>query len=653
MKALPAFLSCVLILVSVALLKPVIDGYADKLQEARLLYSKAIQQSYHQLSQTAHEIASDPTLSMTLNWGLEKTMQGGLERYLQTGYIDSIRIIDADCHVISSTQKGLVIKSDCRKEDLHPMSKARFLWHKNDNLPQLSLRFPLEQYRDQSRLILEIYTRLDATWVSQHRQLASLWESLDLELAERRPLQGTRHDVLVWEGFSPQSPTTSYLATLISNDPLFHSLPLLFSARKTFTKQLIYTAAIFTLIFAIYFVSALRIRNRQQDLELEKLQVWTSNLIPQSGSSDANKDAKPLRARDLILLIQDSIKQLHEFYFARDRSHQQKIAELESELKEHHRHQAIIRQSLAIAERNESLKLQLQKSLHGFNQLQYESYNDIETAFDTINYGLQQSAKILFELGTQWQQELQVTHPRKFVRSLSERMNPMTGQSELEEGLHAIQLHAKNLHMIGLQSTINLQKVLNRLEQTLQISKHWENLTTDESGSEQRWFPILTEAQSLITLDQMHANVIFENLVGDDAGIENVEIPRSQLVSVVYHLYCAIIEAVRELEMPAIQIQTRLRQREGQHALICSLITDQRHVPSARSSAKSRSHLEAIRHLTFHQSINLLELPNLDGFSPLALSWIDKDESTRQATRESPSQRQAYSHDSELNSKID
>lgn len=618
MRAISAFVLTVICLALFSLAKPQLDLRLKRINQAQSQFQQAILKTYQGLTTVAYEVLDETNIRQNLEWNLPHSNEGILRRYLYPGRISFLRILSHDCTLISHTERGHISDSPCLGLTKDSLSKPEITWLKHNEKPLAILTMPFEAR--QSKYFLLIGTYLDHAWFHHHPAMDQLRKLLGLEIqTSSEKVSGV---LLQKEGFASDQDT--YIANLYSQDWLLSAAPFLMRIKPGALNQVVFYLGILTLILMATVIILLRQREARLLQSLQEFQSWIKNLTPESNSDDIVKAITD--PKTYVLKIRESIKQLHDFHFHRDRQlhdlldeQKQKYAQLEQEFLD-------LQQKYFMAQRLETLYSQFQQTSAGFVGLQEQLYEQTENLADVLSHGMSQQANELYKISQRWESELELMSPRKFVRSLAERPSIQhPHRSELEVDVERLVELGKYLSHISLHLSIEMQKLLHQTNQSMQIAKHWGSLSRiDDRKKSHQLTSVILEAQNLIPMGADIPPHQFINLTDVKIRIDHLDLPQSIWVSLLYHLYMTLIEIARPQPQEAIRIHSRIRQRDQQIALVISMEGDDSLFYNSKNDRASH-HFALVKQLIRPYKLQAIELPHLHGSVSFALTWQDAE----------------------------
>ena len=182
------------------------------------------------------------------------------------------------------------------------------------------------------------------------------------------------------------------------------------------------------LFISIRILLDLRNRRDEQRNHIEKFNRWLTTLNPKLNpreSENLEQAFKNLK-EGVTSLFKDSFDQL-EISRQRVRSLIEKQAELEAKILSFKKEHLQYHQS-------ESMREQMKKTEKTQSRLLEDIYSQLEDLSDLLVHGLAQKAHGLYSFSQGWQKALETSSPRKFLRTLSERIDD-NGISELDKDL--------------------------------------------------------------------------------------------------------------------------------------------------------------------------------------------------------------------------
>jgi len=614
LRAISAFVLTVISLALFSLAKPQLDLRLKRIKQAKQEYQQSIIKTYQSLTTVAYEILDDTNLLQNLEWDLAHSNDGILRRYIYPGRISFIRVVTPDCGLVSHTESGVISGSPCLSGITNGGERPEITWLEQSDKPLVTLSMPFTA--KQTRYILLIGTYLDYAWFHRHPTMDQLRQALKLEInaANSRNSGLLLHE----EGFFNQNQT--YIANLYSQDWLLKAAPFLFHIKPNALNQVVFYLGLLTLLLLAAVIVLLRRQESRLLQSLEEFQSWVKNLTKQKDEINFSKAG--FDPRSYLLGIRESIKQLHNFHFNRDRDLQAVIDSQKHQHAQLEKDFIALQQKYYTAQRVETLYSQFQQTSEGFIGLQSQIYEQTENLADALSHGMSQQANELYKIIQKWEKDLALMSPRKFVRSLAERPSTQDPtRAELEIEVEKIVKIANYISHISLHLSIEVQKILQQVNQGLQIAQHWGATQNQEGRKGQQLISVILEAQNLVPMSNNIPAHQFINLAEGKVAIDHIDLPHSIWVSVIYHLYMTLIEIARPFHKEAIRIQSRVRQQGKQLALVLSIEESDRLVESPKKSDRAGSHFDLVKQLIRPYALQVIELPHLHSSISLALTW--------------------------------
>lgn len=272
-----------------------------------------------------------------------------------------------------------------------------------------------------------------------------------------------------------------------------------------------------------------------------------------------------------------------------------------------------------------SLQTQFAETGQGFLELQKRTLDKLETINDTITHVLSGYTKSLGSILQKWQSELTSVHPRKFLRSLSERINPITQKSDLDSDLEQLMTCADQIKTITIQTAIGAQSTLEDLLQSIQAAEHLVSVNQNDTRKLPNLAQLVHEGQNLIPMTKHMLQYRCENLIDQHINVSENTLPYSIWSSVVYHTHMAIIHAAKDAGLASLSIQTQVKKRVAKTFLVISSMAEAGDLERISFSEKAKSHLQIARQLVANAPVSIIELPTLSGLAPLAIVWDDHE----------------------------
>ena len=306
------------------------------------------------------------------------------------------------------------------------------------------------------------------------------------------------------------------------------------------------------LFISIRIIIDLRKRRDEQRSHIEKFNKWLTTLNPKLNPKESeNIEQAFLNLKEGVSsLFKDSFDQLEKSR-QRVRSLIEKQGQLEAKIlgfkKEHLQYH-----------QSESMREQMKKTEKTQSRLLEDIYSQLEDLSDLLVHGLAQKAHGLYNFSQSWQLALEKSSPRKFLRTLSERLDE-NGISELDKDLSVLFEYSNYIGNQSINTSMQSRKLLASMKSLLVAHKHWFNLSHNEVG-EQSYYNLeesLIESQILLEMEELKEKITYDNQCDDT---EHLEISSKEAwTSAFYHIQKATYRIAEQLKIDHISIQNRLR----------------------------------------------------------------------------------------------
>ena len=216
---------------------------------------------------------------------------------------------------------------------------------------------------------------------------------------------------------------------------------------------------------------------------------------------------------------------------------------------------------------SESMREQMKKTEKTQSRLLEDIYSQLEDLSDLLVHGLAQKAHGLYNFSQSWQLALEKSSPRKFLRTLSERLDE-NGISELDKDLSVLFEYSNYIGNQSINTSMQSRKLLASMKSLLVAHKHWFNLSHNEVG-EQSYYNLeesLIESQILLEMEELKEKITYDNQCDDT---EHLDISSKEAwTSAFYHIQKATYRIAEQLKIDNISIQNRLRDTNSHFLLV-------------------------------------------------------------------------------------
>lgn len=604
-KAIAFFILGLIPLVLITLAQGPILHYQTSFQTAKQQYAEALQDSRRHLADLGHELRAMPSLTENLD-AASRVLSG----FINPGRIDHIAIYEQNCQLVAHSDQGVPLSSSCPVSTAKGINTPRFQWRKLPHAVSHDLVTPLGVVGDRSYFLLaSVY--LNNQWLYHYPALSKLVGPLNLAFGD--PKRGT---VLFEDKAGTSGPQE--LATLSSTHPLLKTLPVLArSEALTLGGPLVAALALFGLT-VIVMIRAMKRQSNDLSSAIRRLQIWADELVPDGETPEpiVVQDKSGFTIKGLQDRMSRFVKKTREDVQRAEHSNkllQQQIVNLESRVLEQQAEHAWLAKSRSMQE-------QMQASGEAYLQKLHEIQSLGEDLAHLAAHAIAKPAHRLYQLTAQWEGEMTTMSTRKFVRSLSERIDE-EGVSELDAGLSLLIGDSHALGNAAINVTMLAQKLQNDLKNNTHLALHWFRMMGHESGEDQTLLRLLQEGQSLIPTTD--GNLRMENLIDPILRVQHLNIPSTTLTSTFFHCLMALVENARESHARGMIVTSQLKQRDEKMVLVISLHADldDDFLLNKIFPAKAEQHLSLALQLVQGFPIKITKLPALNGVHAIALSW--------------------------------
>lgn len=605
-------LSLIPVLGLILLQSPLLSLQSDY-QKVRQVYTLALDTTRFKLTELSHILRAEPSLAQGLTPEGLAAVGRTLSGYIKAGEVDYIAVLDANCQIAAHSELGQTLNPQCPIDNFRADAPAQFQWRADGDTPRIQWTLPLSP-----SFVLLLATKLNDTWIASHPELQKSMQSRNLRLGP-----ATGDGVLVVE--EGRNADQIAIASLYGNELALVLVPQLLRAAPLSLQKPLGIALTLFLLCLVYLIRCLRRREKDFSAAHAQLYSWAHDLNPlEQGPAAAG--AAPLQ---LVQHIQERMNKLTKANFEQIQKEQhqnhllqQQIVSLESRLMEHKGEQAWFHQVRSLHEQMMACAKAHIEKLH-------EAFSVGEDLSHIASHQLARPAQKLFELSSRWQIELGEVSARKFVRSLSERID-VHGQSELEQSLHFILEQSHELNHSAINLTLLTQRMLQDLRSNLHLAEHWHQMM---GGHESKKFSLLNQlnhGQALIQLQDPSVSLRYENLLEEDADLSHLDIPASKLTSAIYHCNLALIETARSKGASELHLISQLRKRNRRSILVLSVKGDWHDDWSQGSQLppKAEQHLYLAIQLMQSHPLKISQLPGLNGVQAITLMWDDAQPAT-------------------------
>ncbi len=598
--------SLIPVLILVAAQAPLLTAQ-NEFQQIRQGYQAALDQTRWQLSEIAHTLRADAVLLQNIADPATSGVGRSLSGYIKPGQIDYLAVLDQNCHLIAHSEQGMPLTESCPIKGFTPQIATHLQWRLVGDKPRLEL----VQSLGNAHFLLAA-TVLGDTWIASQKDLKNNFREHDIVLGPA----GADGVLLYEEG---RGADQIAVASLFSKDPWLIALPQLLRT-EPLTLQKPLWAALALLALAVFHLMRTLRRQRLDLLQAgRRLEEWASDLIPDKTLSPPLSAPTP---KELVQAIEERINKLIKGNFEQiqkfqHQNHllQQQVVTLESRLMEHqaeqarfHQVQSLHQQMLACAEEH----------LHKLAEV----FSLGEDLSHLAVHQMARPSQKLLDLAHRWELELSQVSARKFVRSLSERVEA-DGSSELEQSLNFILEQSYELNNNAVNFTLLVQKLLQDLRINIQLAEHWHQMMGNHRDAPASLLSLLNSGQTLIQLQDPSLTLRYDNLLDDQAELSHLKVPSSTLTSAIYHCYLALIEAARARGASDLHLTSQLKKRAERSILVLSIKGDWQDEWTQDQTwpPKAEQHLYLAIQLIQSYPLKISQLPGLQGIQAITFMW--------------------------------
>lgn|GEM_PF-3974156 len=588
---------------------------------ARQQYDGALRETKLRLTEISYGLKIDPALAQNLEWASFSAAGRILSGFVQAGRLDHLVLVDQNCQLLATSDQGVPLTPECPVPEWQAVSEASFQWKMTTEAPQLNLVTPMAQSGDR-RLFLIASTVLRDTWIYSYPELRKSFRERQLTLGTDR---ASLTHVIVEEG---EMTSNGLRVDLLSNDPWLVALPQLLQRRPLTLEGPIGLSLALSACALFNLLRRLRSRESEVERTLASLHAWAQELVTdETEAVETDLDRPSLDAiRDRMGRMAKRNYESIQRYQVQNHLLQQQLVGLESRLMEKQAEQAWLHQA-------RSLHQQMVAVARAHIQKMQELQSLGEDLSHLAAHELARPAQKLLDLSAAWERELTLVSPRKFIRSLSERIDAQ-GSSELEQSLRFILQHSHDLNNSAVNVALLTQKLLQDLKINLQMVEHWHQMMGARDDARRSLLELLQDGQSLIQLRDQSLAIRFENTVDEGLSLAHLKIPASTLTSTFYHCHLALMEAAIERGASDVKIFSQIKKRDERLVLVLSIKGDwdEDLMPSVQLPPRAEQHLYLATQLIQGGGLKITQLPALQSMHAVALMW-DLPSETQQRPR--------------------
>lgn len=598
---------------SLGLLEPFLSEKSDQIDHAKSAFSNALHNSYESLRSISYELIEDTNLKQNIDWGLAHSVGGILSQYTSPGTSSHIQVLNSDCELIAAPRNTIAIGYPCTPQNYADENASDFFfWTKSLEAQKLNL---LRSFTVNGKLYyLFISQDINLAWVSNHTKLSKYWDKLALKI-ETDPNQLEGHFLI-----SATGDQSNIQLILTSSLWTYKIAPFLFDLNS---DQLRFICNVFTVIgFAglVIGLVLIRIEYFRFNNILTDFYRWSKN--SGQGSSSGSSEQK-ISSEQMIQTIRMRLDENQKFYLNEARTKNNTIENLYQNIQKLELENINLQKQLYKIEAYRSLQTQFAETGQGFLELQKRILDKLETINDTITHILSGYTKSLGGVLQKWRAELVSVHPRKFLRSLSERIDPNTQKNQLDLDIAQLIDCADQIKNITIQTAISTQSTLEDLLQSIQAAEHLVSVNQNDARKLPNLAQLIHEGQNLIPMTRHRLSYRCENHIDQNITVSANTLPYSVWNSLIYHTHMGLIYAAENAGFESLNIQNQIKKRSNKVFLIISTDTNDGNLERIPFSDKAKSHLQLARQLSSNSCVSIIELPTLSGLAPIAISWED------------------------------
>jgi len=570
---------------------PRIDQKLRAARDAIRAYTNALNLARLSLASKSRGLTEDSSFTQNLSWGYGHATGQALRGQLEPFVADAIGLFTLDCKTIARASLNPNQKVLC--EPRKPPKNGELAWQLVGDDTILSHTTPIVV--DRATFLLVTQLTLDAAWLKHSGEMRSAVHDLGLSIG--RDSDSSGGTLLLAEGLSAQG---YHLLNLKTSDPLLAIWPQILKGHRldSWAGGLVAASLIAALLLMLR--SSLAIRAREE--AMRRFTTWCENPNRELLSPDQEWQA----ASEAVLR-----------YGERQSQEIARFEESEQNLKSTVERQSetirTLEQEQADNSQMQTLSLQLNSSRDGF----IAHVTEVEAEADSVGVALSrelgaQSARLV-ELAESWSEGMSKQSPRKFIRSLAERATPNGNQ--LEDEVRLIVELSRRLALSSVDLSLKAESLRQKTRSVRDVAEFWRSLEETSPSGEEWLLDLVVEAQGLITTVTRRSTIVFQNLIDPNLTVNHLEMPKSFWVSLLYHLYLAVLPESGEVMLT---VSSRLLVRDRELFLVIML--DDAATPETRTQPSSR-HWTLAQRLVRPSPVKLSLLPSIGGRRPVSLRW--------------------------------
>lgn len=573
------------------------------------------------LAGIADNIVNNSTLQTNLDWNLKNSVNQFLQGMIRVGEIDSLSIYSGDCKLLALAYSEASMSRDCPATIRSKNFFDKFYWSSKEGVPSLGIVSKIRVPKNTGSFYLVAKVAITNQWLESFSEVKNGFSALDIRVDQFED-SGT---LVMREGLTASN---EWVASLISDDIILYLLNELgFSFGEKINRfSLILLFSDLALIAALFWL----VTNRERDFNYEKRQFisWCEDLgSKDSGDGNSGGGFRDSPERYNLNTAKETISTAVQRSCDLVKKYDEEKEGLNQEIEKYRQDLFELQLEIAEAKKYESLSDQIKRSLNTFLADSKELVHEVETISEMLGLHIVKQSHYLNKLMLNWQQGLSEQSPRKFFRSLSERMIS-ENHSQLDEELKNVEVVTRELSSSGLFLSLESQKIFLRVKNIHELVSYWQSIfqiENDQTTSNLLLLPIIVQGQNLVQVASSSSiRCHFNNTIGENISLDQLEVPASTWISIFYHLNLALVMMGQAHGMKDIEIQTCLKNRKNQTLLIISVISNRRersllNLPKLPDSAFY--HVKIVAKMIAPYSIYLTQLPTHNNFPTIAISW--------------------------------
>lgn len=581
--------------------------YQTSFSQAKRQYLDALQDARKELADLGHTIRSLPSItpdSQTL-----ASAGRALNGFVIPGRIDHIAIYDQDCNLVANSDQGMPMSTACPVSSMRGITAPKYQWRATSHSKNYEYVAPLVNAGDKSYFLLAS-NFINDQWLFHHPDFKQNMDQLNLVLGD--PTAGK---MIYREDGASGKPD---LSSLTSRHPLLRFFPNLIQSAPLDFRGLTAVAVLFLFLCVFKILRDLSRKREAIQTAIKKLHAWADEIMPEPGQKTQLQFTK--KGEIDIKVLQDRMSRLvKKSMEATERGEhekkllQQQMVRLESRFLEAQAEQSFMAKARS-----------MHQQMHSFAEAYIDKLQDSQSLGEDLSHltshEIARPAQRIMDMMDRWGRELNEVSTRKFVRSLSERVDH-NGVSELDMSLNFLMETGSSLSNAAINMTMLTQRLLNDLKENTAMAKHWFHMMGHDNSIGKNLLNLLKDAQSLIEMQE--DRIRYENVVEATTHVDHLRIPTSTLTSALFHCQMALVENAIDSNVGHMGISNQLRVRDGKIILVSSLraeIVDEL-LLQKDFSPKADQHLSLALQMLQGFPIRVTKLPALNGVHAIALMW--------------------------------